>query len=276
MVLMYVDEYEQSAPGNILATDEERALYRIKIEKFAHGQFSDIIHQLKLSDVSVETIVRFGTAYREIVLEAEQSDFSVVILSVQGIGYTTPHLMGRTAERIVRLCRTPVLTVRNTDPTIQQNIKNILVPTDFSEYSNYSIPYALSIARAFKAEVTLLHVTDLSIPEKELAKITFPDLQLYYHKLDTIKVKQMVSRDVGADNAIVNVAESHEIDLIIMGTHGARGMRRMQIGNTTEEVVRRVSAPVLSITHPIHKSIFPRRFNENIRDGINLWKETKK
>lgn len=275
VVLMYVDEYEQSAPGSILVTDEERMLHRAKIEAFARHQFDTVITQLRLPPASVETIVRFGTAYREIVLEAERSEYSAVILSVQGMGYTTPHLMGRSAERIVRLCRTPVLTIRNNNPSTVHDIKSILVPTDFSEYSNYSIPYALSLARAFHAAVTLLHVTDLSVPEKEFAKITFPDLNLYHDHADTIKIKQLVSRDVEADNAIVNVAESNEYDLIVMGTHGARGMRRMQIGNTTEEVVRRVSVPVLSITHPIHKTIFPRRFNEHIPDGINLWKETK-
>ena len=75
-------------------------------------------------------------------------------------------------------------------------------------------------------------------------------------------MEQLATRDVEPDNAIVNIAEDRNVDLIIMGTHGARGMRRTQIGNTTEEVVRRVAIPVLSITHPVHKMIFPRRFNE--------------
>jgi len=275
LVLMYVDEYEQTAPGSIQVTDEVKKSRRVKIEEFVRHQFAAVIQTLQLPPSSVETILRFGTAYREIVLEAERSEYSAVVFSVQGIGYTTPHLMGRTAERIVRLCRTPVFTVRSIAPSTKPDIKNILVPTDFSEYSNYSIPYALSLARTFNSTVTLLHVTDLSLPEKEFSKITFPDLQLYHDQADTIKIKKLVSRDVEADNAIVNVAESNEFDLIVMGTHGARGMRRMQIGNTTEEVVRRVSVPVLSITHPIHKTIFPRRFNEHIPDGINLWQETK-
>lgn len=275
IVLMYVDEFEQTAPGNIHVTELQIAQHRKEIVHFAEQQFDSIIHRLKLNPHLVQTIVRFGTAYREIVLEAERGDYSAVFLSVQGFGYTTPHLMGRTAERIVRLCRTPVLTIRGENTSAAYKIRNILVPTDFSEYSNYSIPYALSLARTFKAAVTLLYVTDLTVPEKEFSKITFPDLSLYYDNLKNIEINRLVSRDVEADNAIVNVAESNEFDLIVMGTHGARGMRRMQIGNTTEEVVRRVAVPVLSITHPIHKTIFPRRFNEQIPDGINLWREHK-
>lgn len=274
LVLMYVEEYEQTAPGSIHVSDDERKSRRATVEEFARRQFDVVIRELRLPPSSVETMLRFGTAYREIVLEAERSEYSAVVLSVQGMGYTTPHLMGRTAERIVRLCRTPVFTVRKAASSSTPGINKILVPTDFSEYSNYSIPYALSLARTFNSTVTLLYVTDLSLPEKEFSKITFPDLQLYHDQADSIKIQKLVSRDVEADNAIVNVAESNEFDLIVMGTHGARGMRRMQIGNTTEEVVRRVSVPVLSITHPIHKTIFPRRFNEHIPDGINLWRQT--
>ena len=65
--------------------------------------------------------------------------------------------------------------------------------------------------------------------------------------------------------AILQLARQYQADLIIMGTHGARGMRRVQIGNTTEEVVRRTITPVLTITHPVHKTVFPHRFNEDYR-----------
>jgi nucleotide-binding universal stress UspA family protein len=58
----------------------------------------------------------------------------------------------------------------------------------------------------------------------------------------------------------VRLADEYQVDLIVIGTHGARGMRRVQIGNTVEEVVRRTAIPVLTITHPIHKAVFPRRF----------------
>jgi hypothetical protein len=91
----------------------------------------------------------------------------------------------------------------------------------------------------------------------------FPDPRFYHDDADKIHIEKIVGRDVEPENTVVRLAEEYQIDLIVIGTHGARGMRRVQIGNTVEEVVRRTSSPVLTITHPIHKAVFPRRFKED-------------
>lgn len=130
-------------------------------------------------------------------------------------------------------------------------IESILCPTDFSEYGNYALPYAISIARHYKAKLILAHATDISTAQPELLLSKFPDLSLYHDGASQISVDRLVSRDIEPGNFIVRLAEEHEVDMIVMGTHGARGLRRVQIGNTTEEVIRRVFMPVLSITHPL-------------------------
>jgi len=262
LTLLFVDEYEQTPLGAFGSDPEMQRKHRVQSSAFADEQFRKIITMLNIDKDRVRTVVRFGAAYKEIVLEAEEVDYSAVIISVLGIGNSTPHLIGRTAERIVRLCRVPVITLRPDNENPFSDIKNILVPTDFSEYSNYSLPYAIAFALAFHAKLILLHITDLSVSEEYLSRIQFPDLTTYDERAKSIAVEQFATRDVEPDNSIVNVAEDRKVDLIVMGTHGARGMRRTQIGNTTEEVVRRVTVPVLSITHPVHKMIFPRRFNE--------------
>ena len=104
------------------------------------------------------------------------------------------------------------------------------------------------------------------VQHPELLMSKFPDLKHYHEHGDTVEVEKLIGRDIEPENTIVRIAEEHETDLIIMGTHGARGMRRVQIGNTTEEVVRRATVPVLTITHPIHKSVFPKRFVEEYEE----------
>jgi nucleotide-binding universal stress UspA family protein len=155
-----------------------------------------------------------------------------------------------------------VITVRPRDTAGPWRIRTILCPTDFSEYANYALPYAASIARRTKARVILLHATDLLVQHPELLMEKFPDLKLYHERGDEVTVERLVGRDVEPENTIVRIAEEYDADLIVMGTHGARGMRRVQIGNTTEEVVRRTAVPVLTVTHPIHKTVFPKRFLE--------------
>jgi nucleotide-binding universal stress UspA family protein len=261
ITLLYVDEYDQTSPGHFVKDEAQRAQSRLNAERFAEQEFSRIIQDLELDPARTRTMVRFGAAYKEIVSEAEAGSYSMVVLAVHGIGCSSAHLIGRTAERVVRLCRAPVLTVRPRE-AVALGIQTILCPTDFSEYGNYALPYAISLAKRFQAKLIMLHVADLTVPDPDLLRSRFPDLTIYHEQVDDIIVERRVGRDVEPENTIVRIAEEEQVDLVVMGAHGARGLRRVQIGNTTEDVVRRVSMPVLSITHPIHRMIFPQRFRE--------------
>ncbi len=263
LTLLHVDTYEKTPIGHFSESDSTKEDRRARVLSFCEERFRGIIGSAHLDADTTQYQVRFGTSYKEIIEEAEAGAYSAVAIATLGLGYSSPHLIGRTAERVVRLCRTPVLTLRPRNKHETWNIKTVLCPTDFSEYGNYALPFAVSIARQFKAKLLLLHATDLSVgnPEKLLEK--FPDLSLYHEHAGEVAVERLVGRDVEPENTIERVVAEHDIDLVVMGTHGARGLRRVQIGNTTEEVIRRVTVPVLSITHPIHRTVFPRRFQDD-------------
>jgi len=261
ITLMYVDEYDQTSPGHFVKDTGKRAQSHLDAQQFAEQEFSRIIQELDLDPARARTLVRFGAAYKEIVSEAEAGRHSMVVVAVHGIGCSSAHLIGRTAERVVRLCRAPVLTVRPRQ-TLVPNIQTILCPTDFSEYGNYAIPYAISLAKRFHAKLIMLHVADLAVPDPNLLLGRFPDLAMYHEQADEVVIERRVGRDVEPENTIVRIAEEEPVDLVVIGAHGARGLRRVQIGNTTEDVMRRIAMPMLSITHPIHKMIFPSRFRE--------------
>jgi len=263
ITVMYVDEHEKDPLGFLDHADQDVAEYQSIAAAVAQKKFSEFIATTELKFDRFEFIVRFGTAYREIIDEAEAKRYSAVVIATEGLGHSSPHLIGRTVERVVRLCRAPVVTVRPNHHVGGWNIRTILTPTDFSEYSNYAIPYAVSIARRHRAKLILLHVADLATQNPELLTQKFPELKHYHDQADEIQIEKLVGRDVEPENTIVRIADEYNVDLIVMGTHGARGMRRVQIGNVVEEVVRRTASPVLTITHPIHKTVFPIRFVED-------------
>lgn len=263
ITFMYVDEHEKDPLGFLDHREEDTTDYRTSVGDVAQRKFAEFITKTSLDAGKIEFLVRFGTAYREIIAEAETKRYTAVVIATEGIGHSSPHLIGRTVERVVRLCRTPVITVRPNYQVNEWSIRTILTPTDFSEYSNYAIPYAVSIARRHHAKIVLLHVADLKTQSPELLTHKFPEMKLYHEQADEIDVEMLVGRDVDPENTIVRLAEELKADLVVMGTHGARGMRRVQIGNVVEEVVRRTATPVLTITHPIHKTVFPLRFVED-------------
>jgi universal stress protein A len=132
-------------------------------------------------------------------------------------------------------------------------IKRILVPLDFSDCSTKALEYALPFAKQFGAELKLLHVTEVYTPGPELGFVETEDLQAKAN-LDRIcsTVKGSVacswSMRTGAPaGEIVEAARELGIDLIIISTHGRKGLTRMFLGSTTETVVRHAPCPVLVV-----------------------------
>lgn len=139
------------------------------------------------------------------------------------------------------------------------NIKKILVPFDFSQFSDAALEYATSLARDFGAELHIVHVKepfavyqtdskfglhpygDLGDLKKSLENVLPPDPSVKYHQW-------LMTGEVTRD--ILQLASEKNIDLIVMGTHGRRGLRRVLAGSTAENLLRRAMCPVLTVKQP--------------------------
>ncbi|HCS20622.1 MAG TPA: hypothetical protein DIW47_08685 [Bacteroidetes bacterium] len=140
-------------------------------------------------------------------------------------------------------------------------MKHILVPTDFSKQADNAVNFAIQTARLFSSEITLLHVfemsgnmyTDYIGINKEFTDTVRNDV---IQKLEQMKediaqregivVKWLVYQG-GVNAEIRNASEENDIDLIIMGTHGARGIRENLWGSQTWGVIRQSRIPVMVI-----------------------------
>jgi nucleotide-binding universal stress UspA family protein len=141
-------------------------------------------------------------------------------------------------------------------------IKNILFPFDLRESSLKLLPYVVSISEKYNSVICLLHVIeDISkwggfyiphIPlelyqqEAEQAAEKFMEKICEQKLKGNTKLKKMVlSGDPGTE--ILKTIESEPIDLVIMGTHGFKGLERRIFGSVAERVVKESAAPVLVI-----------------------------
>ncbi len=147
-----------------------------------------------------------------------------------------------------------------------EKIERILVPTDFSEQAENAGKFAADIARRTGADLYLLHV--MEIPTHS-SNYTFSEYQEVPEGIALMKAakerfqefkKKPFFKDVNVIEAIqfertyeniVQQAEKHEIDLIVMGSHGATGMKEMFVGSNTERVVRMAHCPVFTIKEPV-------------------------
>ncbi len=131
------------------------------------------------------------------------------------------------------------------------SLKTILVPRDFSEGSEQALAYASALARRVGAALHLLYVEVLYEDAYSPGPIAEAAPAGVHERLtegvEGLAVQHAVERDIAAAPAILAYADAHDVDLIVMGTHGRRGLRRLLLGSVAEEVVRLAPCPVLSV-----------------------------
>jgi nucleotide-binding universal stress UspA family protein len=145
-------------------------------------------------------------------------------------------------------------------------LKTILVPSDFSDCSDEALRYGLELARRFDARLHLLHVVQdpvaqpwaaegFSVPLFEVVEQWQKQAEerLRAAVPDADKGRVTVAAVVATPYAeILDYASAHEVDLIVMGTHGRGGVSHMLLGSIAERVVRRAPCPVLTVRRPQH------------------------
>jgi nucleotide-binding universal stress UspA family protein len=137
-------------------------------------------------------------------------------------------------------------------------LKNLLFATDFSPCSSVALPYALAVARKYEAtlhaayvmpnDADLLFMTPENWPtamaeEDRRIKLCIEDLE---QKLQGLPHQLLTPKGKVVD-ALVQIIDERNIDLLVLGTHGRSGIERLFLGSVAEEIFRRAACPVLSV-----------------------------
>jgi nucleotide-binding universal stress UspA family protein len=147
-------------------------------------------------------------------------------------------------------------------------IESILCPVDFSDFSVNAYEYALSLAWHYKATLFLQHVL-YPLSESFAAYGSETDgcqkacqrlrtdaeekLQQFAKRHATNKIRpQCLVQDGSVTDLILSMAKTRAVNLIVMGTHGLRGIDRLMVGSVTHRVLRRAPCPVLAVRKPAH------------------------
>jgi nucleotide-binding universal stress UspA family protein len=167
--------------------------------------------------------------------------------------------------------------------------KNILIPVDFSTFSQRAVDYGLFLAGKFCAKVILFHAVILlqedvneethfkdleeRILQKEKDRAGLLDSHHQKGKTCGINIESKMVRGFSAADAILDFMSDNDIDLVIMGTHGSTGLKKWMSGSVTERVVRLSSVPVLTIHQDfrhekIEKILVPVDFSDYSRTAV--------
>lgn len=158
------------------------------------------------------------------------------------------------------------------------SIRHILFPTDFSEPAREAQQYAIALADQFNAGLHLLHVVAPITAYPDTASPWFnPETEINL-QIDAANKRLAVELDSqwaeknGATHStvmgfavdeILKYAAEHEIDLIVVGTHGQTGLSRLLIGSVSEKLVRMANCPVLTVHPKGHQFLIDATSDEN-------------
>jgi nucleotide-binding universal stress UspA family protein len=142
-------------------------------------------------------------------------------------------------------------------------LKNVLVPTDFSETSAIALRYGKALAGAFDASLHVLHVVQepfaqpwaveaygfsLATLQEEWMREAKARMATTLSDAERAKYRAELATVLGHPVVeILKYAADHLADLIVLGTHGRRGVRRIVLGSDAEQVVRQSPVPVLLV-----------------------------
>lgn len=150
--------------------------------------------------------------------------------------------------------------------------KNLLAPTDFSEFSEVAVRYAKEFATAFNATLHLIHVLEDPTPLARSASsyAMLPDIRHEMLSDANEQLNQLLTSD--EDNQIttekvaiwgepfveiIRYAREQDIDIIVLGTHGRGAVAHSIMGSVAERLVRKAPCPVLTVRHPEHEFVMP-------------------
>lgn len=243
--------------GEILGTRPE---LRAHLETIARQALTTYLattaQDLRGRGLEVAVHVRTGDPAREIVAVAEEEPDTVVAMATHGRGGFERWLIGSVADTVMRTCTRPVLLVRPPEEGTERKavaLRRLMVPLDGSELAQAALPLAGELARALGATLVLVRVEpwlaamvpaygylpDLDRLDAEVEAAAAASLQEARRRLPAdLGVETVVLRGAPAA-ALVDYARGEgRIDLVVMSTHGAGGLRRLLVGSTADRVVR--------------------------------------
>lgn len=210
--------------------------------------------------VPVETDVLQGDPYRTIVDYADTRDVGLVAMPSRGRRTLDRFLLGSVTERVVRRSDVPVLTIRpDDDVDARYPYRNVFVPTDGSESANAALAAATDVASTADAGLHLLHVIEETGFSLDFGSADDEDEAVEAEANEILETAAETARDAPVGSVTTAIergsvheetlayVDDHEVDLVVVGTHGRTNLDRYLLGSVAEKLVRSSPVPVMTV-----------------------------
>jgi nucleotide-binding universal stress UspA family protein len=233
-----------------------------RIERELEAAAERTCNDLSVSGVPIEQAVRADIPHKAILRYAAERGIDLVVMGTHGRTGVERYLLGSVTEKVVRLSDVPVLTVKAADDgSVTYPYTDVLVPTDGSEGAEAAIGPAVDVASSYDARIHAYSVIDTMAMGVDVRSGALLDAleESARSAVESIEERAVEASVTAVETAIEHgspyrgirsYVEEHDIDLVVMGTHGRSGLERYLLGSVTEKTVRTSPAPVMTVRQP--------------------------
>jgi nucleotide-binding universal stress UspA family protein len=241
VVPSYVGDLDMVGVGNVIGAMRKPCEAALKeAEKFAMEE-----------GVLIRTVCEEGEIFERISDLASAENCDLIVIGRKGLHRLERTLVGSVTARVIGYGQRDVLVV---PIDTHVGFKRVLVATDGSRYCRAAIERAIDFAGSYGGEILVASIVDLPSEFYAEAPQVVEDL---IHKArgfaENVKKQAEVSgvkaetfvREGEAYQAIVELAKARDVNIIVMGSHGRTGMKRLLMGSVAEKVIGYAPCPVL-------------------------------
>jgi nucleotide-binding universal stress UspA family protein len=219
----------------------------------AEREMQRVLHRVRAGRIATEGFVRTGAPWEEILKAADELGSELVCLGNSGHSRLERLLLGSTAENVVRRSAVPVLVTRRAP---LRALERVLLPVDLGPASEDAVRFALDqLPRKARLEAWFVVPPPPPLDPQLMNLVADPkavekELRAWLAKIGARRVRPGVRVLGDPAHEILQRARRTRADLIVISTHGRRGLAHVLLGSVAEKVVRYAERPVLVLPGP--------------------------
>lgn len=210
--------------------------------KRAYEKFEDFKKLSNFDGIEIEDAVLFTKAYDGIIDESKKHKADLIVMGSQGTSGFEEMLVGSNTEKVVRNSDIPVLVIKREVKNF--NIKNIVFASNFKYKNRSSFQKILDFASLFNAKLHLLKIN--TIHNFETTKESSDAIRNFISGYDLGDYTLNIYNDVSIELGILSFSKAIDVDVIILNTHGRRGLAHLFNGSIGEDLANHAKLPVIT------------------------------
>jgi nucleotide-binding universal stress UspA family protein len=210
--------------------------------KRAYKKFESFKKLSFFDGVEMEDSVLFHKAYDGIIDESKNKDIDLIVMGSKGVSGLEEMLVGSNTEKVVRNSDIPVMVIKKEIENFK--IENIVFASNFHLNARVSFQSILDFTHIFNAQLHLLKIN--TIHNFETTKESSDAIRNFIDNFDLNNYTLNIYNDTSVEAGVLNFSKVIDADVIILNTHGRRGLSHLFTGSIGEDLANHAKLPVVT------------------------------